>query len=163
VSGIGPQTFRRWFHVPLMIVHPVLDECTMVVRPSCVTTNDPSTFSCQSNDFCCSWTHPKSFSPFGQVWLRNPSWSGCIFVLDAVTLGGCFAIKGRGLAPRWYLRHRLCPGPNPPCASPGCPIRFPIPKPCFLSLRGLGLALTVPVVSGECRLTSPGEDCLWRM
>jgi hypothetical protein len=80
-----------------MIVHPVLDECALVVRSSCVTTSDPSIFSCQSNDFCCSWTHPKSFSPFGQVWLRNPSWSGCIFVLDAVTLGGCLVIKGRGL------------------------------------------------------------------
>jgi len=30
VSGVGPQTFRRWFHVPFMIVHPVLDECVMV-------------------------------------------------------------------------------------------------------------------------------------
>jgi hypothetical protein len=34
VSGVGPQTFRRWFHVPLLIVHPVLDECAMVVRAS---------------------------------------------------------------------------------------------------------------------------------
>jgi hypothetical protein len=86
VSGEGPQTFRRWFHVPLMIVHPVLDDCVMVVRPSCVNTNDPSIFSCHRNDFCCSWTHPKSFSPFGQVWLRNPSRSGGIFVSVCVPI-----------------------------------------------------------------------------
>ena len=34
VSWVGPQTFRRWFHVPLITFHPVLDDCTMVVRPS---------------------------------------------------------------------------------------------------------------------------------
>jgi hypothetical protein len=63
VSGVDPQTFRRWFHVPLMMVHPILAECVMVVSPSWVTTEDPSIFSRQSNDFCCSWIHPKSFSP----------------------------------------------------------------------------------------------------
>ncbi len=72
VSGVGPQTFRRWFHVPLMIVHPVLDECAMVVRPSCITTNDPSIFSCHSNDFCWRWTHPKSFSPFRARMTKDP-------------------------------------------------------------------------------------------
>ena len=92
---MGPQTFRRWFHVPLMMVHPVLDECAMVVRPSWVTTEDPSIFSRQSSDFCCSWIHPKSFSPFGQGLLRIPS-SNFIFVLEAVILGGCLAIKGSG-------------------------------------------------------------------
>ena len=81
VFGVGPQTFRRWFHVPLIIVHPVLDDCVMVVRPSWVTTRDPSIFSCHSSDFCWSWTHPKSFSPFGHAWLRIPSWSSCIFVI----------------------------------------------------------------------------------
>ena len=76
-----------------MMVHPILDECAMVDRPSWVTTEDPSIFSRQSSDFCCSWIHPKSFSPFGQGLLRIPS-SNCIFVLETVILGGCLAIKG---------------------------------------------------------------------
>ena len=78
-----------------MMVHPVLTECVMVVRPSWVITEDPSIFSRQSSDFCCSWIHPKSFSPFGQGWLRIPS-SSCIFVLETVILGGCLTIRGSG-------------------------------------------------------------------
>jgi hypothetical protein len=83
-----------WF--PDVIVHPVLEECATVDRPSWVATKDPSIFFCHSNDFCCSWTHPKSFSLLIQVWLRIPSRSSCIFVVEAVTLGGCLTIKGRG-------------------------------------------------------------------
>ncbi len=65
------------------------------LRPSWVTTEEPSIFSCHSRDFCCSCTHPRSSSPFGQGWLRIPSCS-CIFVLETVILGGCLAIRGRG-------------------------------------------------------------------
>ena len=45
------------FHVPLMIVHPILDECGSVVRPSWVMTEEPSIVSCQRSDFYCNWTH----------------------------------------------------------------------------------------------------------
>ncbi len=95
VSGVRAQTFRSWFHVPLMMVHPILAQCVMVVSPSWVTTEDPSIFSRQSSEFCCSWIHLQSFSPFGQGWLRIPS-SNCIFVLETVILGGCLVIKGSG-------------------------------------------------------------------
>jgi hypothetical protein len=95
VSEVGPQTFRRWFQVPLMMVHPILVECDSVVRSSWVMTEDPSIISCHRSDFCCSCTHPRSFSPFGHGWLRTPciSW---IFVFEDVILGWCWAIKGRG-------------------------------------------------------------------
>ena len=62
----GTPDLSEVVFVPLMMVHPVLTECVMVVRPSWVITEDPSIFSRQSSDFCCSWIHPKSFSPFGQ-------------------------------------------------------------------------------------------------
>ena len=59
VAGVGPHVSRRWFHVPLVMVQPILDECVSVVKPSCVITEKSSIISSYMSDFCCIWTHPR--------------------------------------------------------------------------------------------------------
>ncbi len=59
-----------------------------------ILTSDELRLSLQSqchqiSDFCCSWIHPKSFSPFGQGWLRIPS-SNVRFCIPVRDLYVCF-------------------------------------------------------------------------
>ena len=48
VCGVISHVVRRVFHIPLAIDHPSLG-CVSIVRPSCVTTEDPSIVS----SHCC--------------------------------------------------------------------------------------------------------------
>ncbi len=108
--------------------HCRLDECTMVVRPSWVTTEEPSIFSCHTNGFCCGFTHPISFSPFGQGWLRMSSLSR-IFVFEEVILGGCLTIKGRGFGSHVESSvGSVFRTISSTCCFLGCPIPFPTCK-----------------------------------
>ena len=95
VAGDGPHVSPRWFHVPLVMVQPILDECASVVNPSHVITEKSSIISFHGSDFCCNWTHPRLSSPFGHGWSRSPSISW-IFVLDTVILGGWLTINWGG-------------------------------------------------------------------
>ncbi len=131
-----------------MMVHSVLDECAMVVSPSWVTTEEPSIFSRQSSDFCSSWIHPRSFSPFRQGLVRIPS-SNFFLVLEEVILGGCLVIKGSGfgfqvvssLDSVMWFGTSMC----------GTWVTHSLSNSRDLvsAIEGAGFTLTIPVVVGE--------------